>query len=148
MGNPQKSTMSRRKGRNTRIMMKFRYSLYKKKVRKHGGVQKSMGNKAPWKTGMLIYDPVTLRPLIFLQKEAFLSPCNFANRPFGSLHSFFFLSLTSAPMKWRTPSQRPKEAQMSTTTWLGVQPSAFFGVAQTMFLVNRGPLSPAQNGAF
>ena len=27
--------------------------------RKCGGVQKSMGNKVPWKIGMLIYLPVT-----------------------------------------------------------------------------------------
>ena len=32
-----------------------------------------MGNKDPWKTGMLMYLPVTSRPLIFLQKEAILS---------------------------------------------------------------------------
>ena len=44
------------------------------------GVQKSMGNKVPWKTGMQIYLPVkkTSRPLISLQKEAILSPRNFA----------------------------------------------------------------------
>ena len=42
------------------------------------GVQNSMGNKVPWTTGMLIYLPVTSRPLIFLQKEAIWSPCNFA----------------------------------------------------------------------
>ena len=47
-------------------------------IRKRGGVQKSMGNKVLWKTGMLIYLPVTSRPLISLQKEAVLSPCNFA----------------------------------------------------------------------
>ena len=47
-------------------------------LRKRGGVQKSMGNKVPWKTGVLIYLPVTSRPLISLQKEAALSPCNFA----------------------------------------------------------------------
>ena len=46
--------------------------------RQRGGVQKSMGNKVPWKTGMLIYLPVTSRPLISLQKEAVSSPCNFA----------------------------------------------------------------------
>ena len=44
----------------------------------HGGVQKSMGNKVPWKTGMLIYLSVTSRPLISLQKEAVSSPCNLA----------------------------------------------------------------------
>ena len=46
------------------------------KFRKRGGVQKSMGNKVPWKTGVLVYLPVTSRPLISLQKEAVLSPCN------------------------------------------------------------------------
>ena len=44
--------------------------------RKRGGVLKSMANKVPWKIGLLIYLPVTSRPLIFLQKEAVLSPCN------------------------------------------------------------------------
>ena len=39
------------------------------KVRKRGGVQKSMGNKAPSKTGMLIYLPVTQRPLISLCRK-------------------------------------------------------------------------------
>ena len=46
--------------------------------RKRGGVHKSMGHEVPWKTGMLICDPVTSRPLIVLQTEAVLSPCNFA----------------------------------------------------------------------
>ena len=48
------------------------------RIRKRGGVQKSMGNKVPWKTGVPIYLPVTSRPLISLQKEAVLHPCNFA----------------------------------------------------------------------
>ena len=47
-------------------------------LRKRGGVQKSMGNKVPWKIGVLIYLPVTSRPLISLQKEACSSPRNFA----------------------------------------------------------------------
>ena len=47
-------------------------------IRKREGVQKSMGNKVPWETGVLIYLPVTSRPVISLQKEAVLSPCNFA----------------------------------------------------------------------
>ena len=47
-------------------------------IRKRGGVQKSMGHKVPWKIGMLICHPVTSRPLIFPQKEAVLSACNFA----------------------------------------------------------------------
>ena len=45
-------------------------------IRNCRGVQKR--NKVPWKTGMLIYFPVTSRPLIFPQKEAVLSRCNFA----------------------------------------------------------------------
>ena len=48
------------------------------RIRKRGGVQKSMGNKVPWKTGVLIYLHVTSRPLMSLQQEAVLSPCNFA----------------------------------------------------------------------
>ena len=55
--------------------------LVPKKFRKRGGVQKSMGSKVRWKIGMLIYLPVTSRPLISLQKEAVLSPCNFATTP-------------------------------------------------------------------
>ena len=46
--------------------------------RKRRGVQKSMGNKVPWKIGMPTCLPVTSQPLISLQKEAVLSPCNFA----------------------------------------------------------------------
>ena len=37
-----------------------------------------MGNKVPWKTGVLISLPVTSRPLISLQKDAVLSPFNLA----------------------------------------------------------------------
>ena len=54
------------------------FFVEKKTIRKRGGVQESMGNKVPWKTGMLFYLPVTSRPLIFPQKEAVLSPCYFA----------------------------------------------------------------------
>ena len=39
-------------------------------LRKRGGVQKSMGNRVPWKIGMLIYLPGVSRPLISPQKEA------------------------------------------------------------------------------
>ena len=39
------------------------------KVRKCGVVQKSKGNKVPWKTGMLMYLPVTSQPPISLQKQ-------------------------------------------------------------------------------
>ena len=37
-----------------------------------------MGHKVPWKIGMLICHAVTSRPLILLQKEAYVSPCKFA----------------------------------------------------------------------
>ena len=73
-----------------------------------GGVQKSMGHKVPWKTGMLIYLPVTERPLIVLQKEAVLPPCNFATAHLTTCILNCYLPLTSRPMKWRTLSQRPK----------------------------------------
>ena len=71
-------------------------------------VQKFMGNKLSWTTGMLIYLPVTSRPLIFLQKEAALSPCNFATAHFTACILKFYLPLTSRPTKWRTLSQCPK----------------------------------------
>ena len=76
-------------------------------VRKRRGVQNSMGNKVPWKTGMLIYLRVTSRPLIFLQKEAVLSPCNFATGHLTACILDFCLPWTSRPMKRRTLSQRP-----------------------------------------
>ena len=49
-----------------------------------------MGNKVPCKTGMLIYLPVTSWALISLQKEAVLSPCNFATT---QLAFWIFISL-------------------------------------------------------
>ena len=76
-------------------------------IRKRGGVQKSMGNKVPWKTGMLIYLPVTSRPLISPQKEAVLSPCNFATTHLTACILNFYLPSTSRPMKRRTISQCP-----------------------------------------
>ena len=77
------------------------------KIRKRGGVQKSMGNKVPWKTGVPIYLPVTSRPLISLQKEAVLHPCNFATTHLTARILNFYLPWTSRPMKRRTLSQRP-----------------------------------------
>ena len=70
-----------------------------------------MGHKVPWIIGMLICHHVTSRPLIVLQKEAVLSPCNFDNdRPFDSLHSeAWYLTWTSRAMQWRTLSQRPNQ---------------------------------------
>ena len=56
---------------------------------------------------MLIHLPVTLRPLIFPQKEAFLSSCNFATTHLTARILKFYLPLTSRPMKWRTLSQLP-----------------------------------------
>ena len=78
------------------------------KFRKRGGVQKSMGNKVPWKTGTLIYLLVTSRPLISLQKEAVLSSCNFATAHLTACILIFHLPWTSRPVKRRTLSQRPK----------------------------------------
>ena len=75
--------------------------------RKCRGVQNSTGNKVPWKIGTLIYLPVTSRPLIFLQKEAVLPPCNFATSHLTAFILDFYLPLTSRPMKRRTLSQRP-----------------------------------------
>ena len=79
------------------------------------GVQKSMGHKVPWKTGILIYLPVTSRPLIFLQKEAVLALCNFANTNLTACIQISCLPLTYWPMKRRTLSQRPIQAGMHIT---------------------------------
>ena len=76
-------------------------------LRKRGGVQKSMGNKVPWKIGVLMYLPVTSRPLISLQKEAVLSPCNFVTTHLTACILNFYLPWTLRPMKRRTLSQRP-----------------------------------------
>ena len=65
------------------------------------------GNKVPWKTGIPIYLHVTSRPLIFLQKEAILPPCNFATTHLAACILNFYLPLTLRPMKWRTLSQCP-----------------------------------------
>ena len=61
-----------------------------------------MGNKVPWKIGVLIYLPVTSRPLISLQKEAVLSAYNFATTHLAACILNFYLPSTS-----RTLSQRP-----------------------------------------
>ena len=48
----------------------------------------------------------TSRPLIFLQKEAVLSPCNFfATTHLTAFILHFYLPVTSRPMKWGTPSR-------------------------------------------
>ena len=76
-------------------------------LRKCWGVQKSMGNKVPWKTGVLIYLPVTSRPFISLQKEAVLSPCNFATAHLTACILNCYISWTSRPMKRRTLRNAP-----------------------------------------
>ena len=77
--------------------------------------QKSMGNKFPWKIGMLAYLPATARPLISLQKEAVLSPRNFAPTHLTACILNFHHPLNSWPMKRRTPSQRPKKGGFAAT---------------------------------
>ena len=56
---------------------------------------------------MLIYLPVTSRPLIVLEKEAVSSPCNFATAHLTACILNCYLPRTSRPMKRRTLSQRP-----------------------------------------
>ena len=93
---------------HSRLKMSFRIeSLIFQSFRKGGGVQKSMGNKVPWKTGMLIYFPVTSWPLISLQKEASLSPCIFATTHLTACILNFYLPWTSRPMKPRTLHNAP-----------------------------------------
>ena len=75
--------------------------------RKRGGIQKSMGKKVPCKTGVRIYLAVTSRPLISLAEDAVLSPCNFRDHPFDSLHSEFISPLNFATHETEDPSQRP-----------------------------------------
>ena len=65
-------------------------------------VQKAMGNKVPWKTGMLLCLPVTSRPLISLRKEAALSPCNFATAHLTAC-ILIFISLELCKLKNRDP---------------------------------------------
>ena len=73
---------------------------------------------------MLIYLPVTSRPLISLQKESVLLPCNFAAVPLTACILNLYLPLTSRPMKRRTLSQRPVfEAIKSVTTTKTVIPA-------------------------
>ena len=87
------------------------------KVRKRERVQKCMGHKVPWKIVMLIYLPATSRPLIFLQKEAVLSPSSFATTHLTAFILNFYLPLTSRPMKWRTLSQRPRRRGNGYQKW-------------------------------
>ena len=66
-----------------------------------------MGHKVPWEIGILICHPVTSRSLIFLQKGAVSSTCNFATTHLTACILNFHLPLTSRPMKWRTLPRRP-----------------------------------------
>ena len=79
------------------------------KIRKRGGVQKSTGNKVPWKTGMLIYLPVTSRPLISPQKEAVLSPCNFATTRLTACILNFLSPLNVATHETEDPFAAPQK---------------------------------------
>ena len=67
-----------------------------------------MGHKVPWKTGMLICHLVTSRPLIFTQKEAVLSPCNFATARLTASILHFYLPLTSQPHEMEDPFAMPQ----------------------------------------
>ena len=69
---------------------------------KHGGVQKSMGRRVPWKIGVLICHPVTSRSPIFPQKEALLTPCNFATTHLtASILNCYLPDSFAAPQKCR-----------------------------------------------
>ena len=70
--------------------------------------RKRRSGKVAWETGMLIYLPVTSRPLIYLQKEAVLSSCNFAHTHLTARIPNFHLpwTWTSRPTKRRILSQR------------------------------------------
>ena len=80
-----------------------REALEGHRIGKRGGAQKSMGHKVPWKIGMLICHPVTARPLIFLQKEAILSPCKLRDHPFAILHSEVLSPLNFATHEMEDP---------------------------------------------
>ena len=78
-------------------------------LRKRGGVQKSMANKVPWKTGMLIYLPGTSRPLISLQKEAISSPCNFATAHWTACTLNFLCPFNFATHETEDPLATPQQ---------------------------------------
>ena len=56
-----------------------------------------MGNKVPWKIGMLIYLPVISRPLIFLAERISFITLYLRDHPFDSLNSDF-----SSPFNFTT----------------------------------------------
>ena len=74
------------------------------------GSQKSI-SKDPWKTGMLIYLPVTSQPLISCRKKRFFPPCNFTTTHLAACVLKFYLPLTSQRMKRRTLSQHPMKTR-------------------------------------
>ena len=64
------------------------------------------GNKVPWRIGMLIYLPVTSRPLMSPQKEAVsLSPCNFATAHLTACMLTFYLPWTSRMKRTGAPKK-------------------------------------------
>ena len=74
---------------------------------KHGGVQKSMDTKLPWKIGMLIYLPVTTGPLIVLQNEVVFIFLQLRDHPFRSLHSEFLSPSNFATYEMEDPFATP-----------------------------------------
>ena len=74
-----------------------------------------MGQKVPWKLGMLIYFPVASEPLIFWEKESVLSLRYFATIHLTACILNAFLLVTSRPMKWRTLSQCPTKELLKVT---------------------------------
>ena len=66
-----------------------------------------IGHKVPWEIGILICHPVTSKAARFPAGRSSLSPCIFATAHLTACVLNLCLPLTSQPMKWRTPSQRP-----------------------------------------
>ena len=61
------------------------------------GVQKFVGHKVPWKTGMLIYLPVTLQPLISCRQKSSFITLKLREHPVDSLQSEFLSPFRNAP---------------------------------------------------
>ena len=106
-----------------------------------GVVQKSMGHKVTSKIGMIIYHPVTSRPLVFLQKEAASSPCNFATAHLTALCLHLYLSLTLRPMKRRTLGIAPKMLFPSFLVLSGPNPEVRFFCPYVRFCREKRGLS-------
>ena len=71
------------------------------------GPRKSMGNKVPWKTGVLIYLPVTLRPTHFPAERSSFITLQLRDHPFDSLHSEFLSPLNFATHETEDPFATP-----------------------------------------